>query len=80
MPLTSENEQLFDDIAKRNNLQVKGIHGIYDVSNKRRLAITEWYGVTDLISGCKELIATEPKLQNERYDGKEQKQQRKNRN
>merc|ERR1712129_377608 len=39
--------------------------GIYDVSNKRRLGITEWDGVKDLIKGCQELIESETKLQQE---------------
>jgi len=71
VPLTSQNEKVFDDIAKRNNLQIRGVdgehseskEGIYDVSNKRRLGITEWDGVKDLINGCQELIASEKKLQ-----------------
>merc|ERR1712003_339671 len=73
VPLTSQNKELFNEIATRNNLQIRGVHGehseskggIYDVSNKRRLGISEWDGVKDLINGCKELIESETKLQNE---------------
>eukprot|EP00488_Nonionellina_sp_1-RS-2012_P003289 TRINITY_DN687_c0_g1_i2.p1 TRINITY_DN687_c0_g1~~TRINITY_DN687_c0_g1_i2.p1 ORF type:complete len:211 (+),score=66.85 TRINITY_DN687_c0_g1_i2:325-957(+) len=62
VPLTSQNKEVFDDIAKRNNLQIRGVDGehsvskggIYDVSNKRRLGITEWDGIKDLINGCKD--------------------------
>merc|ERR1712125_76536 len=73
VPLTAQNKQLFEDIANRNHLQIRGVNGehseskggIYDVSNKRRLGISEWIGVKDLINGCKELIESETKLQNE---------------
>merc|ERR1712244_17814 len=76
VPLTAKNEELFKDIAARNNLQIRGVDGehseskggIYDVSNKRRLGISEWDGVKDLINGCKELIESETKLQKEAGD------------
>merc|ERR1712228_1047596 len=50
VPLTSQNKKLFDEIASKNNLQIRGVNGehseskggIYDVSNKRRLGISEW--------------------------------------
>merc|ERR1711997_435369 len=71
VPLTSQNDKLFKEIATRNNLQIRGVNGehseskggIYDVSNKRRLGISEWDGVKDLITGCMELIESEKKLQ-----------------
>eukprot|EP01083_Nonionella_stella_P164288 543232_1 len=80
VPLVSQNQDLFDDIAKRNNLQIRGVDGehsesksgIYDVSNKRRLGITEWDGVKDLINGCKELIENEMRLQSELDSGANQ--------
>merc|ERR1712154_497011 len=83
VPLTSQNEKLFKDIATRNNLQIRGVNGehseskggIYDVSNKRRLGITEWDGVKDLINGCKELIESETKLQNEKETPNEEETQ-----
>jgi len=70
IPLTSQNKKVFDEIATRNNLQIRGVNGehseskdgIYDVSNKRRLGISEWDGVKDLITGCLELIESEKKL------------------
>merc|ERR1712154_380773 len=73
VPLTSQNKELFDEIATKNNLQIRGVDGehseskggVYDVSNKRRLGITEWDGVKDLITGCMELIESEKKLQAE---------------
>merc|ERR1719150_3196402 len=80
IPKTSENEKVFDEIAAKNNLQIRGVDGehseskggIYDVSNKRRLGITEWDGVKDLIKGCQELIESEKKLKaqsDENQDG-----------
>eukprot|EP01084_Bolivina_argentea_P285659 489902_1 len=55
----AKNKDLFNNIAKRNNLQIRGVKGehseskggIYDVSNKQRLGITEWDhdGIKDLI-------------------------------
>merc|ERR1712083_106580 len=73
IPLLAEKEEAIHEIATRNNLQIRGVHGehseskggIYDVSNKRRLGITEWDGVADLINGCKELIESETKLLND---------------
>merc|ERR1711997_1011965 len=80
VPLTSQNKKVFDEIATKNNLQIRGVDGehseskggIYDVSNKRRLGITEWDGVKDLIKGCQELIESEKKLKaqsDENQDG-----------
>merc|ERR1711994_15633 len=71
IPKTSEDE--INEIATKFNLQIRGIHGehseskggVYDVSNKRRLGISEWDGVKDLINGCKELIESETKLLND---------------
>jgi len=76
VPLTAKNDKLFKDIATRNNLQIRGVHGehseskggVYDVSNKRRLGISEWDGIKDLINGVKELIESETKLQKESGD------------
>jgi len=80
VPLTSQNKEAFEDIATRNNLQIRGVDGehseskggVYDVSNKRRLGITEWDGVKDLIKGCQELMESEKKLKaksDENQDG-----------
>merc|ERR1711933_24972 len=79
VPLTSQDKEKFEGIAKRNNLQIRGVDGehseskggIYDVSNKRRLGISEWDGVKDLINGCKELIESETKLQKDASGVKE---------
>merc|ERR1712129_234464 len=79
VPLTSQNKELFDGIAKQHHLQIRGVNGehseskggIYDVSNKRRLGISEWDGVKDLINGCKELIESETKLQQENKENQD---------
>merc|ERR1711992_63842 len=80
VPLTSQNKEVFDEIAAKNNLQIRGVDGehseskggIYDVSNKRRLGITEWDGVKDLIKGCQELIESEKKLQEKQKENENQ--------
>merc|ERR1712130_1052844 len=85
VPLTSQNEELFKEIATRNNLQIRGVHGehseskggVYDVSNKRRLGISEWDGIKDLINGCRELIESETKLQKEANQKKEAEEKKK---
>merc|ERR1711997_894095 len=67
IPLTSEDE--INEIATKFNLQIRGIHGehseskggVFDVSNKRRLGISEWDGVKDLIQGSLALIEAEKK-------------------
>ena len=85
VPLTSQNKEVFEEIATKNNLQIRGVDGehsegkdgIFDVSNKRRLGITEWEGVRDLIKGCQELIEGEKKLQKqsvENQDGNDENQ------
>merc|ERR1712013_698158 len=65
IPLTSEDD--INAVATKFNLQIRGIHGehseskggVYDVSNKRRLGISEWDGVKDLVQGVQELIVKE---------------------
>uniref|UniRef100_A0A0K0E6X3 arginine kinase n=1 Tax=Strongyloides stercoralis TaxID=6248 RepID=A0A0K0E6X3_STRER len=57
----------FKEICERLNLQVRGIHGehseseggIYDISNKARLGLTEYQAVKQMYDGVKELIRME---------------------
>nr|ABK76312.1 arginine kinase [Toxocara canis] len=57
----------FKEICERLNLQVRGVHGehseseggIYDVSNKARLGISEYEAVRQMYEGVKELIRLE---------------------
>jgi len=73
IPLLSEKEEAINAIATEFNLQIRGIHGehsesaggVYDVSNKRRLGISEWDGVKDLIQGSLALIEAEKKAKAE---------------
>ena len=60
----------FKAITDRYHLQIRGIHGehseseggVYDISNKRRLGVTEVECVQDMVDGVKELIAKEKAL------------------
>jgi len=71
LPLLSTEYSEIETIATKFNLQIRGVHGehseskggVYDVSNKRRLGITEWDGVKDLVEGTTALIAAEKALQ-----------------
>ena len=70
LPKLSEEMERFREICDRHELQIRGIHGehseseggVYDVSNRRRLGITEVEAVTQLAEGVRELIATEKAL------------------
>ena len=71
LPLLAKKNTVILEIAIKHNLQIRGIHGehseseggVFDVSNKRRLGISEWDGVKDLIQGTKALIEEEKKLE-----------------
>ena len=60
----------FQAIADQYNVQIRGIHGehsesadhVYDISNKRRLGISEVNLVQDMYSGVKAMIAREKEL------------------
>jgi creatine kinase/arginine kinase len=60
----------FKAITDKHHLQIRGIHGehseseggIYDISNKRRLGVTEVECVQDMYDGIVELIAKEKSL------------------
>lgn len=49
------------------NLQIRGIHGehsesaggVYDVSNKRRMGLTEFEAIKEMYDGVKKLIEME---------------------
>ncbi len=70
LPKISSNQNLFKVISDKNHLQIRGIHGehseseggIYDISNKRRLGISEVECAYDLYNGIKELIEMEESL------------------
>ncbi len=60
----------FEDIADRYSLQIRGIHGehseseggVFDVSNRKRLGITEIEAIRDLYDGVVALIKKEATL------------------
>ncbi len=70
LPKLANNKALFNEITEQYHLQIRGIHGehsqsesgIFDISNKRRLGISEKTCINDLYQGVKALIATEKSL------------------
>ena len=72
VPRLAANMEKFKTITDRYHLQIRGIHGehshskggVYDISNRRRLGITEVDAVQDMIDGVTALIAAEKALEN----------------
>lgn len=70
LPLLGKEKERFKAITEQYHLQIRGVHGehseseggVYDVSNKRRLGITEVQAVQDLIDGVAALIEEEKSL------------------
>ncbi len=70
LPKLAADMEAFKAITDKHHLQIRGIHGehseseggIYDISNKRRLGVTEVQCVQDMVDGVVELIATEKSL------------------
>lgn len=71
LPHLANSKELLEEITNKNNLQIRGVHGehseskdaIFDISNKRRLGITEVEAVNDLYRGVVELIRVEQSLE-----------------
>lgn len=67
LPNLSKNLDEFHKIAGKYNLQVRGsagehseaVGGIYDISNKRRMGLTEYDAVKEMYDGIVELIKLE---------------------
>ena len=67
LPKLAANKAKLDEIAGKYELQVRGTRGehteseggVYDISNKRRLGITEEHAVLTMYNGIKELIELE---------------------
>jgi len=67
LPKLAANKAKLDEIAAKYNLQVRGTRGehteseggIYDISNKRRLGLTEYQAVKEMQDGILELIKLE---------------------
>ncbi|MBE9549342.1 MAG: arginine kinase [Proteobacteria bacterium] len=70
LPKLSADMKTFKQIADQHHLQIRGIHGehseseggIYDISNRRRLGVTEVECVQDMYDGVVALIAQEKLL------------------
>ncbi|CAL7937769.1 unnamed protein product [Xylocopa violacea] len=70
LPKLAANRSKLEEIAGKFNLQVRGTRGehteaeggIYDISNKRRLGLTEYQAVKEMHDGIAELIKLEKEL------------------
>ena len=70
LPKLAQNMEKFKAITDKYYLQIRGIHGehsdseggVYDISNRRRLGITEVQAVQDMHNGVVALIAAEKAL------------------
>ena len=70
LPNLAKDMEAFKTITDKHHLQIRGIHGehseseggVYDISNRRRLGITEVEAVQDMVDGVVALIAAEKKL------------------
>jgi creatine kinase/arginine kinase len=71
LPLLGKQKAAFQAIADKFNVQIRGAHGehtetddhIYDISNKRRLGLSEVDLVQDMYNGVKAMIEAEKDLQ-----------------
>lgn len=71
VPNLGADMEKFEEITNRHHLQIRGIHGehseseggIYDISNRRRLGVTEVQCVQDMYDGVVELIKAEKELE-----------------
>jgi creatine kinase len=70
LPNLGQNKKMFNEIADKYFVQIRGIHGehtetddgIFDISNKRRLGRSERDLVQDMYDGVKAMIAAEKLL------------------
>lgn len=70
LPKLAANKAKLEEIAGKFNLQVRGTRGehteaeggIYDISNKRRMGLTEFQAVKEMHDGIAELIKIEKSL------------------
>jgi creatine kinase/arginine kinase len=71
LPNLAKDMKRFEAISDKYHLQIRGIHGehsesesgIYDISNRRRLGITEVNAVQDMYDGVVALIEAEKELE-----------------
>ena len=70
LPKLAEDMSRFKEICDKHHLQIRGIHGehsqseggVYDISNRRRLGVSEVECAQDMHDGVVELIETEKRL------------------
>ena len=70
LPNLAKDMEAFKSITDRHHLQIRGIHGehseseggVYDISNRRRLGVTEVEAVQDMYDGVLALIEAEKAL------------------
>jgi len=70
LPKLAQTDEQFKAITEQYHLQIRGIHGehsqseggVFDISNRRRLGITEIEALSDLYNGVKKLIEVEKSL------------------
>lgn len=70
VPKLAANKAKLEEVAAKFNLQVRGTRGehteaeggIYDISNKRRLGLSEYQAVKEMHDGIAELIKIEKEL------------------
>ena len=70
VPNLAQDYTRFEEITNKHHLQIRGINGehsesiggVYDISNKRRLGVTEVQCVQDMYDGVVELIKVEKEL------------------
>jgi arginine kinase len=67
VPKLAANYARLEEVASKYNLQVRGTRGehteaeggIYDISNKRRMGLTEFQAVKEMYDGITEIIKAE---------------------
>lgn len=67
VPKLAANKAKLDKVAEKFNLQVRGTRGehteaeggVYDISNKRRMGLTEYQAVKEMHDGILEIIKLE---------------------
>ncbi|KAK4872238.1 hypothetical protein RN001_016362 [Aquatica leii] len=70
VPKLSANKAQLEEVASKYNLQVRGTRGehteaeggVYDISNKRRMGLTEFDAVKEMYDGIAEIIKIEKEL------------------
>ncbi|XP_008193435.1 arginine kinase isoform X1 [Tribolium castaneum] len=70
VPKLAANKAKLDEVAAKFNLQVRGTRGehteaeggVYDISNKRRMGLTEFDAVKEMYDGISEIIKMEKEL------------------